>query len=139
MKDLYSILKVIKSIISIVGNNTTEGTGVGVDLAGYEGALILFNIGASGDTLSSSVYMTLKLQESDNDTDYADVAAGDYLGTQGLVIDAAAEDEIVHAIGYKGYKRYIRAYIAFTGTHTNGTPIAAQAILGHPRHAPISY
>ncbi len=139
MKGVYYDQKVVKSIIAIVGNNTTEGTGVGVDLAGYEGALMTFNIGASGDTLSETVYMTVKLQESDDDSTYTDVAAGDYEGTQGLVIDAAAEDEIVHAIGYKGHKRYIRAYIAFTGTHTNGTPIAAQAILSHARHAPISY
>jgi len=141
MKDLYHDLLPVVSINSIVGNNDTEGKGVGVDLQGYEGALVVFNIGQSGDTLSGSVYITLKIQHCDTDTDgsYEDVAAGDYQGSnQGLVIDAAAEDEVVKAIGYTGGKRWVRAIVDFTGTHTNGIPIGATVIKGKPRHAPVA-
>jgi len=139
MKDLYHDLKAVKTLLSIVGNNDTEGTGTAVDLQGYEGALVVFNIGASGDTLGGSTYITLKLQESDDGTTFADVSASEVLGTQGLVIDASDEDEVVVAMGYMGSKRYIRVFVDFTGTHTNGIPIGAVVILGKPRHAPISY
>ena len=139
MRDLYNNLLAVKSILSIVGNNDTEGKGVGVDLQGFEGALAVFNIGVSGDTLSSSVYLTLKIQHSDDDVDgnYVDVPDGDYQGSQGLVIDAAAEDEVIVQIGYIGAKRWLRAKIIFTGTHTNGTPIGAVIVKGYPRHAPV--
>ncbi len=136
MRELYSELKAVKTIDPIVGNNTTEGTGVGVDLQGYEGALMVAHIGLSGDTLSGSVYITPSLQESDVlGSGYADAAAADVEGAF-TVIDAAAEDEVVQAVGYKGAKRFIRLLLTFTGTHTVGTPISGVAVLGSPRHGP---
>lgn len=140
MKDITHNLLAVKSIDPIVGNNTSEGTGVGVDLAGFEGALLLAHIGASLDTLSGSVYMTVGFQESDVvGSGYADIAAADLLGgLNNVVIDAAAEDEIVIQRGYVGAKQFVRVLITFTGTHTNGTPISAVVIKGLPRHAPAA-
>ena len=139
MLDMYNNNLADDSILSIVGNNTTEGTGTAVDLQGYRGALAIFNIGQSGDTLSGSVYITVSLQESaDGSTGWASVAAADLEGTNDQVIDAAAEDETVIQMGYKGSLRYVRAYIAFTGTHTNGIPIGAVVVKGFPCHAPVA-
>lgn len=137
-RDLFHRIKAVKSILSILGNNTTEGTGLSVDTAGFESAMAVFNIGQSGDTLSGSVYMTLSVQESDNgSTGWADVPAANIIGSnQGLVIDAAAEDEVIVHIGVKGAKRYLRAMVAFTGTHTNGCPIGAEILLGAVPHEP---
>lgn len=138
MKDLYHNNLAVKSILSILGNNTGEGTGIAVDLQGFEGALAIFNIGQSGDTLSGSVYITVSLQESENgSTGWASPAAADVEGVNDVVIDDPAEDEIIIQIGYKGSKRYLRAYIAFDGTHTNGIPIGAVIVKGFPRHAPV--
>jgi len=138
MKDLYHNLLAVKSIDPIVGNNTSEGTGVGVDLAGFEGALLLALIGVSGDTLSGSVYLTVSFQESDVlGSGYTDIAAADLLGgANNVVIDAAAEDEVVIQRGYIGIKQYARPLVTFTGTHTNGTPISAVVIKGRPAHGP---
>jgi hypothetical protein len=139
MRDLHNNIKTVASILSVVGNNDTEGTGAAVDLAGFESAELIFNVGQSGDTLSGSVYIELYLQESaDGSTGWAAPAAADILGTNGVLIDAAAEDEVVVKIGYQGSKRYIRAFVDFTGTHTNGIPISATAILGHAHHAPVA-
>lgn len=136
MKDLYNAVRAVKSILSIVGNNTTEGTGASADLQGFNGAKVVFNIGTSLDTLSGSVYITLKVQESDDDSAWNDVADGDLLGgANAIVIDAAAEDDVIHERGYRGIKRYIRALIEFTGTHTNGFPIGAVIERGYPRHS----
>jgi len=129
-------LLAVKSILPIVGNDTTEGTGAGVDLAGYESAHLLAEIGQSGDTLSGSVYLTIKFQESADNSNWADIADADLAGGENaVVIDDADEDEILIGRGYQGSKRYVRVRIEFTGTHTNGTPISGVVILGHARHA----
>lgn len=139
MKDVIHDNLPIKTITPIVGNNTTEGTGVGVDLQGFEGALIKAHIGISGDTLSGSVYMTVAFQASDAlGSGYANIAAADLLGgLNDVVIDDPAEDDVIVARSYVGTQRYVRVLITFTGTHTNGTPIQADVVKMHPRHAPV--
>lgn len=139
MRDLYSSFSAVKSILPIVGNNDTEGTGTGVDLKGYEGCLVIFEVGVSADVLSGSVLLTLQVQESDDDAAYSNVAAADLIGgANGIVIDDPAEDDVIHVRGYNGSKRYVRAFIDFTGTHTNGTPIAATVVRGLPRHVGVT-
>lgn len=133
-RDLHNNITLTQSIVPIVGNNTTEGTGVGVDTKGFEAAEMVFHFGDSGDTLSGSVYVTPTLEESDTlGSGYTTVAAADMLGTL-TVIDAPAEDQVVQAVGYTGNKRYIRALMTFTGTHTNGIPVSAVAVLHRDRH-----
>lgn len=138
MRDQMRSLKIVKTIDPIVGNNTTEGTGVGVDLQGHEAATVVAHIGVSGDVLSGSVSLTPGLEESDVlASGYAAVAAADLLGAFTL-IDAAVEDEVVQVVGYRGTKRFIRLVITFAGTHTNGTPISGVVVLGQPRYAPTT-
>lgn len=134
--NLYDSVSVASALDAIVVNNDTEGKGVAVDLAGYETALIVVQCGISADTLSGSVLHTFKLQESNTTTDgdFTDVAAADMEGTNGTVIDDAAEDPATIVWGYKGSKRYIRVFDDTTGTHTNGTPISAVVVRGRPRH-----
>lgn len=134
--NLYDSVSVATCIDAIVVNNDTEGKGVAVDLAGYETALVIVQCGISADTLSGSVLHTFKLQESatTTDGDFTDVAAADMEGTQSTVIDDAAEDPATIVWGYKGSQRYIRVFDDTTGTHTNGTPIAAVVVKGRPRH-----
>jgi hypothetical protein len=133
--NLHDSISVVSTIVPIVLNNDTEGTGTTVDLAGYETAEVVFAIGDSGDTLSGSVKLELYIQESDaSGSGFANAAAADVEGTQGTLIDDPAEDQVVVALGYKGSKRYIRAFIDTTGTHTSGTPCAAVVIRGRPRH-----
>ncbi len=133
-RDLHNNITVVNSIFPIVGNNDTEGTGIGVDLSDYEAAEMVFHFGISGDTLSGALSVLPVLEESDTlGSNYTTVAAADMLGSLTL-IDDAAEDPIVQAVGYVGNKRYIRAFVDFTGTHTNGMPISAVAILHRDRH-----
>jgi hypothetical protein len=133
--NLYDSVSVVSSILPIVGNNDTEGTGLTADLKGYETAVVVFQIGASADTLSGSVLLTLTVQESANDSTWTTVADADLEGGANLiVIDASTEDDVIHVRGYKGGKRYLRAFVDFTGTHTNGTPIAAVIARSLPRH-----
>ena len=94
-----------------------------------------------GDTLSSSVKIDFKLEESSDDSTYTAVTSNTSV-TDGAVdssgifstLDANAETPQISTIGYIGGSRYIRVVADFTGTHSNGTPIAAQVVLGTPRH-----
>lgn len=132
MRDQASSLDTAVSIASILGNNTTEGTGTGVDLKGYESATVVFNFGISGDTLSGSVYVTPTVEESDDNSTWS--TATDLVDSGLSVIDDAAEDPALQQVGYVGTKRYIRALITFTGSHTNGMPISACVVRGRGRH-----
>lgn len=140
MRDLHNNIDVREALETIVVNNDTEGKGVGIDLKGYNACEFAVAVGQSGDTLSGSVLLALKLQHSDTDVDgdYADVAAADLLGgVSGAnfgTIDDPAEDGVVVQVGYVGSKRFVRLIVDTTGTHTNGTPIGAVAILGRERH-----
>lgn len=139
MRDLHNNIDVIEALETIVVNNDTEGKGTAVDLKGYNSCVVAVAVGQSGDTLSGAVYHTVKLQHSDTPTDgdFADVAAADILGpaTASIaVIDDPTEDGVTVSAGYIGSKRYVRVFVDTTGTHTNGTPIGAVAILGRERH-----
>lgn len=119
-------------------------TSSSVDLANYDAATIHVLYGESADTLSGSVLWTSKLQESSDNSTFTDVAAGEVVTNEttaansfGLV-NAAADDDAVYSLGYKGTERYIRSVTTATGTHTNGTPIGVGAVLTVKRQRPTA-
>lgn len=140
-RDLEARLDVTASLAPLV--RTADANGTGVDLRGYDGALVVAHVGAEGDTLSGSVLISLELEESDDDSTYTDVAAGDMLGGVGgssgqfALIDDNAEAPAVHKIGYIGSKRYIRVVYNVTGTHTTGTPASAVIVRGLASREPL--
>lgn len=118
-----------------------DTNGAGVDLKGYEEALVVTRVGAAAFTINGSNFLALELEESDDDSTYTDVAAADIVGGNGgsggqfALYDDAAEDDVVTAVAYVGSKRYIRVVANFTGTVTGGIPICALVVRGKPRHA----
>lgn len=127
------------TLAPILANNTSEGTGVGVDRYGYGDVLMVAMQGISGDTLSGSLKWTITFEESDNNSDWNTIAAADIEGGYATwTIDAAAEDPTNIVRMYKGSKRYVRILWTATGTHTNGTPLAGFVILGHPNYIPVT-
>ncbi len=141
MRDLHNNVDVIEALEAIVVNNDTEGTGSSIDLKGYNSAEMAVTVGQSGDVLSGSVFLELKLQHSDDGSAWSAVSSpNDMLGAtpdangRFSLIDDPAEDGVTVAVGYIGPKRFIRVFVDTTGTHTNGTPIGAVAILGRERH-----
>ena len=137
MRDLYRNILVTQHLHPVTSSTTKTSTTV--DLKGYDSANVLFAVGASGDTLSGSVYWTLKLTHSDDDSSYSDVALVDLNNASAtVVIDSASEDKTVYGFGYHGSKRYLRAVATPTGTHTNGTPLGIVALRGTPAYAPVN-
>ncbi len=137
MHDLLHNIKIQQALDPVVA--TATKTSAAIDLKGYGCAAVIFSVGNSGDTLSGSVKWTLKLTESDDNTTYTDVGVADmHNDAATVVIDAPAEDTLAVSFGYKGGKRYLKAVATATGTHTNGTPMAMLAVLGHAAQAPVA-
>jgi len=122
---------------------TADALSTVLDLQQYTNGAFLFCVGDSGDTLSGSVYIELEIQESDDDSTYtacadADVkntVTGTNTGTVAL-INAPAEDQLTVWGEYTGTKRYIKANVNVSGTHTNGTPIAIVGFRTNPGELP---
>ena len=146
MRDLFNNLSVVKMLSAIVGNDDTEGTpAVSIDTAGYDSAVAVAIIGVSADTLSGSVKIAVVAEESADNLSFTPVTTAAHLqgatpDGNGVVatIDDAAEDDVIVKVGYLGWKRYFRLRLDFTGTHTNGTPIAMIGIRGHSQTCPVA-
>lgn len=141
MESFFDNFKASRVIPAIVGNNDTEGTGVGVRVRDYKLNAFIVDVGISGDTLSGSVKLQPILKESSDSTDGSDgtwtaVAAADMNASTLALVDDAAEDDVLQIVEYKGDAPWVRVDIDFTGTHTNGIPVAAYVIQGIPRNAP---
>jgi hypothetical protein len=137
MKDTKGPIPVF-SLNAFSVTTTSNGTGTAVDTAGYDGALMVADIGTQLDTLSGSNYGTLQFQESSTTTasDFTDIAAADLLGGDPtVVIDAAAEDALVIYRTYIGSKRYLRMIMTVTGTLASGWPCSFVVVKMYARHA----
>jgi hypothetical protein len=150
-RDLGYKVRSCPSIPAKIGNDTTEGTGLSVDLKGYEGAVAVLGVGVAGDTLSGSIKVLCSVQDSANNSSWADLEAAqmritkilDVSGSQTVTensafadIDAAAKDDVRYEVAIlpgTGVNRYVRCLMTFTGTHTNGIPIYADIMRGFPR------
>lgn len=142
-RDLHNNLKTVVTRKPGTAAATADFNGTAVDTLGFEGVEVFVYMAASGDTLSGSVYTTLELEESNDNTTFTDVAEVDMIGaidgtTTGAfaVIDDPAEDDALFRVGYVGNKRYVRVVVNVTGTHTNGTAYTTWAVLGHGRQMP---
>lgn len=142
IKDVKSNIKLVSSLLPAV--RTADANGAGVDTQDSVGVGLVAHIGLSGDTLSGSVKIEMEVQHSDDNSSFsacadADINAavtGTNTGTF-AVIDAAADDEQIYKCNYIGSKRYVRVVANFTGTHTNGCPLSAHAVLA-AAHCPAS-
>ena len=136
MRDLYHNALVTQHFNPAVSSVTRTSTTI--DLQGFNSACVIFAIGQSADTLSGSVFWTLKLQHSDDDSSYSDVTAAELHNSAAtVVVNSTALDKMAHSFGYQGSKRYLKGVATPTGTHTNGTPIGMIAVRSTAAYAPV--
>jgi len=152
MRELHGNIKVTQMIDPIVGNNTAEGTPAnGLNKQGFDSMELIALIGLSGDVLSGSVKIDVILEESDDDSTYTAVTNADDVivyadgvatapDASGIIatIDASTKDETKVRCGYVGNSQYVRLNLTFTGTHTNGTPIAMLGLQSCASVRPVS-
>lgn len=99
--------------------------GTGIDTSVGESALVVLNNGAA------TAAATIKIQESDDNSTFTDVADTDLIGLTLNSAGVAQTASTIVKVSYIGVKRYIRV------ATTAGTAalFSAEVILGHPRHA----
>lgn len=101
--------------------------GSGVDLSNFDSAMVVFQVGAITDGTH-----TPKLQESDDNSTFTDVAAEDSLGALTNLASGANQ-----RIGYAGTKRYVRAVVTVSGA-TSGGVYGSLVVRGHARKYPLA-
>lgn len=126
MRDLVNNIGIVTAIAPAVLTATT--TGSGVDLNGFNSAALVINTGA----LAGAAVFVPKLQESDDNTTFTDVAAADLQGSFPASLAATSTVKV----GYKGFKRYVRPVL----TLSSGTSLAVSAsiIRGDANKRPVA-
>lgn len=149
MRGLHSNIAAVTAIlprtVTTAGGAVASGN---LDLAGFGSAEVVVSIGASGDTLSGTNTLSVKIEHAPDDDGspgtYAPVAAVNVLGAVPdvngvvLVVDDPAEDAATHRFGYVGSGRFLKLTITPVGTHANGCPVSAVLVKGNPRVAPVA-
>src|SRR4051812_34755776 len=115
---LYANTSVSTLLVPLVRTaDAVPADGSGLDVSGCDDAMLVFLIGANGDTYSSTDKLELEVQEADTDVDgsYTAVANADLtnyvtgtnVGTV-KVITADASCSQSYFVGYRGSKKFIR-------------------------------
>lgn len=123
-KDLNKDIATATSLAPAARTATANGTGV--DLQGFGSCAVVWNVGAITDGTH-----TPKLQESDDNSTFTDVAAADQSGTLAALVASTNQE-----VGYLGRKRYVRAVITVTGSPSTGGVYAALVVRGGAKTLP---
>ncbi|TPM58982.1 hypothetical protein FJ959_08900 [Mesorhizobium sp. B2-2-4] len=129
MRDSYNDIGFIQSFAPAARNATANGTGV--DLLGFSGAVLVIHAGAWTDGTH-----TFDIQDSDDNSTFASVAAGLYQGTKPVVSSSGTASK-VYKVGYLGAKRYLRVSVTVAGA-TTGAVYGASILLGHAATKPVA-
>ena len=122
---------------------TATGAATGVDVADFGSVMFLVATGTEGgNALSSSHKLAITVQDSDVDTDasYANCVDADIYdaedGANGIAknLDASADENTIHAVHYRGNKRYVRLKLVETGTVS--LPVSIVAVAGNSEFNP---
>lgn len=101
---------------------TATANGTGVDTQGYDDAVVLLEVGAVTGTTPS---MTVKIQESDDNSTFADVTGATF-----TAVTAANNSQILRLTELNvTRKRYVRAVATISGTTPNFT-FGCEVIMG---------
>lgn len=126
MRDLVHNIGVVQSIAPADIAANTNGTSV--DLLGFDSVAFIATTGA----ITGAGAFTLKIQESDDNAAWTDVAADHYQAPISGNLAAATTAKT----GYRGFKRFVRPVL----TKGGGTSIFASviAIKGNAADKPVA-
>ena len=142
MRDLYHNVLATQVLNPVVA--TSAKTSSTIDLQGYNAASVVFAVGLSGDTLSGSLYWTLSLQDSPDNSTWTAVpatalSAGVDGGSATAVLNTTSSDRQAYSFGYIGGQRYLQAVATPTGSVSAGVPIGIVALRGTAGYKPVVY
>ncbi|PIP74105.1 MAG: hypothetical protein COW89_01000 [Nitrospinae bacterium CG22_combo_CG10-13_8_21_14_all_47_10] len=125
MKDLKNHVDAVNSIDP--DNYIANINGLGVDLQGFEGSVVVFSVG----TVTDGTHVP-QIEESDDNSNWTNVTSADL---EGVLSDLVSDNN--QRVGYKGAKRYLRAVLTVSGA-TIGAQVAGLVLRGIPHRAPVS-
>jgi hypothetical protein len=100
MTPMLSEVVDITNVKSAVASGTTDQTGTGVDMSGWDGVLFVTTLG------TPAVNNIMKAQQSNDDG-----SADDYDDLEGSAVAPGASDEQQFIDIYRPTKRYVRPYL----------------------------
>lgn len=126
--DNASLLKFAKAlnIQAITASSTVVGNSI--DTKGFESLTFLYEVGARTDGT-----FTVLIQDSDDDSTFADVVDNFLIGTESAINTA----NTIKKIGYVGKKRYVKLSFVASAV-TSGATVSATAILSHSATNPVA-
>jgi len=109
---------------------TASANGTGVDLAGFDGAVVVIDVGLWTDGSH-----TFEVQDSPDNSTFTAVADSFLQGAE-PVVDGATDDDQIYRIGYLGVGKFLRVITTVSGT-TTGAVYAAAIVRGKGRKQPV--
>jgi hypothetical protein len=126
MKDLMNLIDVKRSISPVSVSDNTAQVGQGISRKGFDSVTYLINVGSVAD---ADATFAVTMDESDDNSTYTAVAAGDLIGTLALASFQFDSDNKMFKVGYKGAKEWTRLTITPTN-NASAALFSACAILG---------
>jgi len=126
--------KVYHSMVLAPATFSATGATTGVDCKDINSLAFLLAVGSFA--FDGSNYLTVNMQESDDNSTWANVTAV-YEGTAPAVLvlnDQATQESKSHMVEYRGGKRYARLNIVETGTVS--VALSVMAISNKPEFMP---
>lgn len=117
------------SSIGAAGDRTDDVTGSSVDLRGFDSAMVVVDYAEITDG-----GFTAKVQESDDDSTFTDVAADDLVGSFTEYTTGAE----VQKVSYIGDARYIRTFVEESSAGTTGAKFSSVIVRGHAHQKPVA-
>jgi hypothetical protein len=111
---------------------TATGSSAVVDLKGLRNFAFMIATGAMA--FDGSNKLTFKIEESNDNSTFNDVAAAEYYPDDNLVYDAAGDASNVQLIQYRGNKRYVK--LTWTETGTVSVPMSVVGLATDLEHMP---
>lgn len=138
MHSLYQNIQTRRALspVAAVTNNTAFVSQI-IDMQGYESMMFVLAIGKLADADATFVVL---LEEGDDSglSDAAAVADSDMVGTEVLATFLFSGDDTTEKLEYHGQKRYVRLTVT-PAANTGNIFLAAVALMGNFRHAPVSH
>lgn len=135
MRDLHNNIDVRRAISPVVATDDTAIVSQIIDCAGFDGVEFAIITGTLADA-DATFAVLVEHDDASNLATAAAVADSQLLGTEAGASFTFAADNVTKKIGYIGTKRYVRLTITPTGNIGNA-PVAAVAIMGFPKLAPV--
>ena len=140
LKNNIELVECLKAIVKAADTNAA-----GIDTQGFNSSMAIVNVGAPGVTFSTTHKVDIRLQDSSDNSTFADVTDNNFVtgGTVGgtgiwQTIDADGDCNAVYGLGYVGPERYYRVVLDFSGTHGTGTVFGVVGAQSNPLHAPTT-